>query len=244
MRGQASRGVWQAARAPPPLAVSSLSQLEDIEFRRYPDCGVSGVVRGVGNVRNRTREAGVGSGRGRGGGSGDGVGMGGTRKFQLAADHDMAAAAAGDGLSDSESEDEEDDTPIPTPADARTAFDDSAMGSSRGSGQPLHDGSEGTGGEVGTGAAGVVRAEGVAGAEISRPKGLERELAMSALEDARRKTRKSDAERLANRMGAIGAQVRTLELREETLLPKPLVRPEAEAKRHSSPCKLDETCSM
>lgn len=197
MRGQASRGVWHATRAPAPSAATPVSRRGDKAVGRLPD---SGVVSGVGRVRDR-------SPKGRAGG-----GTGGARKFQLAADHEMAAAAAGDGLSDSESEDDEDDAPIPTPADARTLFDDTAMGRSPEGGQPLREGREGGGGELraGDGATGVAQSEGVVGVGVSGAKGFERELAMSALEDSRRRTRMSDAERLADRMGAIAAQVRTV----------------------------------
>lgn len=131
---------------------------------------------------------GVGSARsirscgGRGGGRGG--------RFQLAAGHAVAAAAAGDALSDSESEDDEDDARMPIPADARTFFDDRAAGQSGSEASALscrsHDGS------------GVFRAGG---------KGFARDCATAALEGARRAKRIKDAERLADRMHAIGAEV-------------------------------------
>lgn len=131
------------------------------------------------------------------GGSG-GLGAGGRgTKFQLAAEHATVAAAAGDALSDSESEDEEDDTPMPTPADARTVFDGEA---SQAEGRDSSSGNEEASAQIDEGRGRVSRAR--------ERGGFARDDAIAALEGARRAKRIQDAERLADRMHAIGAEVR------------------------------------
>lgn len=198
MRGQASRGVWQPIRAPPapPPPPPTRPERSGGRGSRLAGSGVdSGVVDGVGSTRNTTNSRGGG-----GGGSGGVRGRTGEHKFKLAADNKTAAAAAGDVLSDSESEDDEDDTPMLTPADARTAFDGmplaEAASNSEITTKSMADDSSG---------AGVVNTEGVGG---GRGKCFARDIAMEVLGDKRRKKRISDAERLANRMDAIGAEVR------------------------------------
>lgn len=204
MKGQASRGVWQPIRAPiaPPPTRREGS-------RPGGRSAGNGVVDGVGSARNTNSRGGGCSVGGVGGGC-DTRGRRGEHKFMLAADHVTAAAAAGDGLSDSESEDDEDDTPMPTPADARTAFDDTT-GIIRGEawGPAAASGSSGTpttlvrdDGDSGTS---VVRADEGGGGQ---GKGFARDRAMEALEEKRRNKRIDDAERLADRMFAIGAEVR------------------------------------
>lgn len=125
-------------------------------------------------------------------GVGDGYGRERGAKFRLAAGHAAAAADAGDALSDSESEDEEDDAPMPTPADARTMFDEAvAHGASSG-------GNEGASTQL---------EEGRGRTGAGRKKGFARDEATAALEAERRAKRIQDAERLADRMHAIGAEV-------------------------------------
>lgn len=226
MRGQASRGVWQPIRAP--------TAPTPARREKGSGCGgcnstagngvVGGVVNGVGSASSKaksSRGGGVGCSSsssigGCGGGARDGGGdtrsRKGQHKFQLAADHVTAAAVAGDGLSDSESEDDEDDKPMPTPADARTAFDDTTTAGCRtisgeaGGAAASRSSSEATKLLSTDSGGSIVQADG--GGRSGRGKQFARDGAMEALEDTRRTKRISDAERLADRMGAIGAEVR------------------------------------
>ena len=202
MRGQASRGVWQPVRAPPPARPPGLSRGE----------GPGGGGGGVGNGRT-----GIGiTARGKKNKKGDG-------SFILAADHAAAAAVAGDALSDSESEDEGDDAPMPTPADARTVFDDTAAtagvagegGGKEGLGGAASGGIDETattGPGDGRGGGGVGGGAQPGGDSLGEGRGraalFARDGALAALEDMRRKKRVEDAERLADRMSVIGAEVR------------------------------------
>ncbi|CAM9441986.1 unnamed protein product, partial [Ectocarpus sp. 8 AP-2014] len=195
MRGQASRGMWQPARAPPPPPPN---------WRGEEGNGVraTGIVGGVGSVRNRASP-------------GDDApavrGRGGDNTFKLATDHATVAAAAGDELSDSESEDDEDDAPMPTPADARTVFGDTVAGGVGEAGRSL-SGSSYTDPPLNSdgNSAACVKREGRLGGDVGRGKVFARDRATAALEDARRTKRLKDAERLADRMGAIGAEVRNV----------------------------------
>ncbi|CAM9375864.1 unnamed protein product [Ectocarpus sp. 12 AP-2014] len=197
MRGQASRGVWQPARAPLPPPPPPNWREDEVN-------GVRGtrVVGGVGSVLNKVSPGDKApAARGRGG----------DNTFRLAADHATVAAATGDELSDSESDDEEDDAPMPTPADARTVFDDTVAGRVREAGRCL-SGSSYTDPPLdsdGDGAA-CVEGEGRLGGYVGGGEVFARDRATAALEDARRTIRLKDAERLADRMGAIGAEVRNV----------------------------------
>lgn len=194
MRAQASRGVWQPARAPPPPPPPP-------NWRGDEGNGVrgTGVIGGVGSVRNRASP-------------GDDApavrGRGGDNTFRLVADHATVAAAAGDELSDSESEDDEDDAPMPTPADARTVFDDTVAGRVGEAGRSLSGSSYTDPPPNSDGdSAACVKREGRLGGDVGGGKVFARDRATAALEDARRTKRLKDAERLADRMGAIGAEV-------------------------------------
>lgn len=192
MKGQASRGVWQPARA------SRVSPGGGQDGGRRESGG--GISEGIVGRTRYMRSCGGGGGGGGGGGSGvDARGA----TFQLAACHATAAAAAGDALSDSESEDDEDNNPTPTPADARTAFDDSAAVQSGERGEPSNVCDE---------ALGSTKMDEGRGRNCNRSgeKVFSRDDAAAALEGARRSKRIKDAERLADRMHAIGAEVRVL----------------------------------
>lgn len=157
---------------------------------------------------------------GRGGGNARGRYDG---TFRLAAEPAAAAAAAGDELSDSESEDEEDDMARPTPDDARVVFGAAAeaaedasssprSGTAAGEGPPRKP--EGTGGRGGAGGAGGGDSAGRGrpgagrGRKIGRGGEFPRDRAIAAFEATRREKRERDAEVLADRMAAIGAEVR------------------------------------
>ncbi|CAN0008939.1 unnamed protein product [Ectocarpus sp. 6 AP-2014] len=197
MSGQASRGVWRPARAPPPPPPPP-------NWRGDEGNGVRGtrVVGGVGSVLNRASPGDEAPPVRR---------RGGDNTFRLAADHAKVAAAAGDELSDSESEDEEDDAPMPTPADARTVFDDTVAGRVGETGWSL-SGSSYTDPPLNSDgdSAACVKREGRLGGDAGGGKVFARDRATAALEDARRTKRLKDAERLADRMVAIGAEVRNV----------------------------------
>eukprot|EP00903_Cladosiphon_okamuranus_P011978 g11249.t1 len=189
MKGQASRGVWQPIRAAPPAR--SRQCRESRESR-----GGERAVDGVGSTCSIMATCGGGVVGGDSGGDGGERGA----KFRLAAGHAVAAAAAGDALSDSESDDEEDDTPMPTPADARKVFDNTAAGGQVGEGPST--GSSSDGGDS------AQLAEGSGRKDARGNKGFARDDAAAALEGQRRAMRIQDAERLADRMHAIGAEIR------------------------------------
>ncbi|CAM9316812.1 unnamed protein product [Laminaria digitata] len=203
MKGQASRGVWQpirgAAAAAAAAAVPSL-------------------------------QADEGGGRGGGGGEGGGEGgrgsasrgknfdgRAGAGTFRLATEPAAAAAAAGDELSDSESEDDEDDVARPTPDDARIVFGaateaaEDALSSPRsGTAGVPSGGHGGPGGPGGGGGSKGGTPGGGRGRKIGRGGRFRRDRAFAAFESLRRDKRESDAEVLADRMGAIGAEVRNI----------------------------------
>lgn len=198
MRGQASRGVWQPLRAPTPPPNRQGGEGKYGALTAGGGRG-TGVVGGVGSVRDRAspgNDAIAVCGRGR------------DNTFRLAADHATIAAAAGDELSDSESEDDEEDAPMPTPADARTLFDDTAAGRIGEAGRSLSDGSDSDHHlNMDGDSAACVQPEGRLGGDVGGGKVFARDRATAALEDVRRMKRLKDAERLADRMGAIGAEV-------------------------------------
>lgn len=120
------------------------------------------------------------------------------RKFQLAAEPLAAAAASGDILSDSESEDEDDDTPLPTRADARVVFNPII---------PFSEEGDPSGGKI---TAADDNSPNVS--KVPDEKGIcdvfPRDRATGVLEAVRRAARVKAAEKLANRMDKIGAEVR------------------------------------
>ena len=203
MKGQASRGVWQPIRE---AAIPAL-QAYDLKFDGARDVSSSA---GAG-ARNHPNSVGGGGGNARG--RYDGT-------FRLAAEPAAAAAAAGDELSDSESEDDEDDMARPTPDDARVVFSVAAEAAEEAPSSPRSEtaagevppgGSGGTGGPGGPGG-GVSGGRDRPGAgrdrKIGRGGEFPRDHATAAFESARREKRERDAEVLADRMSAIGAEVR------------------------------------
>ena len=116
------------------------------------------------------------------------------RGFRLAPEAVAAAAVAGDDLSDSESDDGEGYAPRLTVDNARNVFDP----------EPEHEDDSSTKGDQ-DGAVGSAEG-GARGSPFARDK------ALAALEDAIRVERDANAERLADRMGTIAAEVGCIEL--------------------------------